>query len=113
MASKFQSRQLVSKKVIAARYGISTRTINNWMRRRIIPFVKMSARMVRFDPEVCDLVLKSHEYKSIFDEEIQAELGRIEAANPGGTLILQGELGITPIKPTGGQKNAGETSSGS
>jgi hypothetical protein len=113
MASQFISRQLVTKKAIAARYGVSCRTIGNWMRRRILPYVKMSSRMVRFDPEVCDLVLKSHEFKSMFDQGIREELGRIEVAQPGETLILQGELCVDPVKPAGGQKDARDTSSGS
>ena len=106
MTSKFHSRRLVTKKTIAARYGVSIRTVNNWMRRRILPFTKMSSRMVRFDVEICDLVLKSHEYKSIFDQTIREELGRLEASNPGETLILQGELCVSPVKPTSTQLNA-------
>jgi hypothetical protein len=108
MTSKFQSRRLVTKKTIAARYGVSIRTVNNWMRRRILPYTKMSSRMVRFDVEVCDLVLKSHEYKSVFDQTIREELCRREAASPGETLILQGELSVSPVNPTGGPMTTGE-----
>ena len=105
MASK-SPRQLVSKKEIAARYGISVRSVNNWMRRRIIPYIKMSSRMVRFDVEICDVVLKSHEYRSIFDQTIQEEIARLRAAKPEVAQLLQAELGI---EPTGRQKNPGDS----
>lgn len=36
-----------SKKEIAAHFGIGVRTVTDWMRRRIIPFVKVG-HVVRF-----------------------------------------------------------------
>ena len=103
MASK--SHHLVSKKEIAARYGVSVRTITAWMRRRILPYTKLSSRLVRFDPEICDIVLQTHEHKSIFDQTIQEELGRLASTNPEAANKLQVELGVDPIKPVGGEKN--------
>lgn len=57
-------RQLVSKKVIAARYNISPRTVSNFMARRILPHVKIG-RIVRFDIEKCDQSMAAFETQSI------------------------------------------------
>ena len=96
------SRQLVTKKVIAARYGVSIRTINSWMRRRIIPYIKPSQKMVRFDPEICDIVIKSYEFKSIFDQTIKEEVARKLAENGRKPFLFQAELGVPPVQPAGG-----------
>jgi hypothetical protein len=96
-------KKLVSKIVIAARYGVSTRTINTWMHRRILPHVKLSHKMVRFDPEACDVVMQSYEEKSIFDQAIREELGRRLAERGGKPFGFQKELGIDPIHPPGGE----------
>jgi hypothetical protein len=39
---------LVTKKIVAHAATVSTRTIDNWQRNRLIPFVRLSARCVRF-----------------------------------------------------------------
>jgi hypothetical protein len=39
---------LVTKKVVAHAATVSTRTVDNWQRNRLIPFVRLSARCVRF-----------------------------------------------------------------
>ena len=96
---------LVTKKIIADRYGVSVRTITAWMRRRIIPYLKPSERTVRFDPTLCDIAIRAFEFKSIFDPTIQEELGRAELENDGKPLRIAGELGITPIKPEPGQSD--------
>jgi DNA-binding transcriptional MerR regulator len=66
-------KHYLNKKEIARRYGVSTRTINSWMQRRLLPFTKPSAKMVRFDPEACDIAIQSYEHRSIFDATIQQE----------------------------------------
>ena len=50
------SQKLVNKREIAHRYGVSERTIQEWMEKAMIPFYK-PGYMVRFDPEECDLAL--------------------------------------------------------
>lgn len=65
---------LVDKKEIARRYGVCLRTVTEWMRKRVIPYVKVSAKIVRFDSEKCDIALERFEVKSICDKEIRAEL---------------------------------------
>jgi excisionase family DNA binding protein len=49
-------RKLVNKREIARRYGVSERTIQEWMERGMIPFYK-PGYMVRFDPIECDSAL--------------------------------------------------------
>lgn len=50
------SQKLVNKRGIAHRYGVSERTIQEWMEKAMIPFYK-PGYMVRFDPEECDIAL--------------------------------------------------------
>jgi hypothetical protein len=47
-----------TKKSLAERYSVTERTITNWMRRRLISFVKIG-RAVRFDPQTTDRELKA------------------------------------------------------
>ena len=44
----------VNKPAIAKRYGVSPRTIQEWMEKKTIPFYKVGY-IVRFDPAECDL----------------------------------------------------------
>jgi hypothetical protein len=41
--------QLVNKEVVASATGTCERTVENWMRQKRIPFVRISARCVRFN----------------------------------------------------------------
>ena len=41
---------LVRKRALAMTLGISARTIDDWVARRIIPFVAVSSRLHLFDP---------------------------------------------------------------
>jgi hypothetical protein len=99
------SDHFVTKKIIADRYGVSVRTINTWMRRRLIPYLKPSERTVRFDPALCDIAIRAFEFKSIFDQTIREELGRTALENGDRPLRIAGELGITPIGPEPGQRD--------
>jgi predicted site-specific integrase-resolvase len=40
---------LIKKRALAARLGVSPRTIDTWLRHRLIPVVKPSARLCLFD----------------------------------------------------------------
>ncbi len=46
-----------NKKQLAERLGVSSRTIENWMAERRIPFCKITDRMVRFVPQEVDAAL--------------------------------------------------------
>jgi hypothetical protein len=39
---------LVTKKVVAGAASVSTRCVENWMKQRLIPWVSLSPRCVRF-----------------------------------------------------------------
>jgi hypothetical protein len=67
---------LLSKSALAKRYGVCVRTITAWMTRRILPFYKLSHKVVRFDAAKCDIAIEVFERKSLFDPEIREELAR-------------------------------------
>jgi excisionase family DNA binding protein len=50
------TQKLVSKSEIARRYGVSERTVQEWMGKGVIPFYK-PGYLVRFDPAECDNAL--------------------------------------------------------
>jgi predicted DNA-binding transcriptional regulator AlpA len=47
-------RKLLTKPGLGRRYTVSTRTIDNWMKNGLIPFIKIGRKFVRFDPDECD-----------------------------------------------------------
>jgi excisionase family DNA binding protein len=48
-----------SKKQIADHFGIGLRTVTDWMRRRIIPFVKVG-HVVRFSLADCEIAIRKY-----------------------------------------------------
>lgn len=48
-----------SKKEIAAHFGIGLRTVTDWMRRRIMPFVKVGG-VVRFCITDCESAVRKY-----------------------------------------------------
>ncbi len=56
---------LVKKPKIARRYDVSIRTVENWMRERRIPFVRVGLRGIRFDPNACDRALARFTVKEV------------------------------------------------
>jgi excisionase family DNA binding protein len=57
------SAGLVNKPTIARRYAVSTRTVDNWISRRIIPFMKIGG-VVRFRISEVDAALARFEVKN-------------------------------------------------
>src|SRR5262245_56053594 len=49
--------KLVTKPALAQRYTVSPRTIDNWMKNRVLPFIKIGKKFIRFDPDKCDAAL--------------------------------------------------------
>jgi len=47
---------LLTKEKIADHYGIGLRTVNAWMKKRILPYLKIG-RVVRFNLADCDAAL--------------------------------------------------------
>lgn len=50
-------RLFADKKMLAERYGVSPRTITNWMNAGLLVFIKIR-RVVRFDIPACDAALR-------------------------------------------------------
>jgi hypothetical protein len=48
---------------LAARYNVCTRSIQNWVKRRVLPVVKVG-RAVRFNIAACDQALAKFERKA-------------------------------------------------
>lgn len=60
-------RQWRTKREIARHFQCHVRTITKYMKRRILPFVKIG-RFVRLDLELCDLAMEKYTHRSIFEE---------------------------------------------
>jgi excisionase family DNA binding protein len=58
-------RHLLSKQELALALGVSPRTIDNWMAQRRIPFIRLSARLIRFDLERVKAALARYEIKEV------------------------------------------------
>ena len=49
-------RALLKKGDVAKRCTISPRTVDNWMREGILPYLKIG-KVIRFDPDAVDLAI--------------------------------------------------------
>ena len=56
----------VTKRQLAAHFGCDVRTIGNWMRRRILPFVKIRG-VLRFDLLNCEQALAQFRSKTLLE----------------------------------------------
>lgn len=61
-AETSSSERLVKKPALARRYSVSVRTIDNWVKRRIIPSLKIGG-VARFRIREVDAALKRFEIK--------------------------------------------------
>jgi excisionase family DNA binding protein len=59
------AKHLLSKKELALALGVSTRTINNWMAQRRIPFLRLSARLIKFDLDRVKTALARYEVREV------------------------------------------------
>ena len=57
------SRHLHSKQEVALAVGVSPRTIDNWMAQKRIPFLRLSARLIKFNLERVKATLARYEVK--------------------------------------------------
>lgn len=53
------SKPLLKKRPLAARLGVSVRTIDNWVAKRIIPYLAPSPRLHLFDFDAVRIALNS------------------------------------------------------
>ena len=56
---------LLKQKELADALSVSSRSIDNWKRRKIIPSIKVSARCVRFDLAAVLAALRRFEVKEV------------------------------------------------
>jgi hypothetical protein len=56
---------LVNKKAVAKAASVSCRCVDNWMREKRIPFLKLSARCVRFEINRVLAALRRFELKEV------------------------------------------------
>lgn len=60
MNTSTDSPTLVKKKELAKRLSVSPRTIDEWVRKRKIPFLKISPRFYLYDFEAVLAALRKH-----------------------------------------------------
>jgi len=58
-----QACKLVAKPRLAHRYTVSPRTIDNWMKNGVLPFIKIGKKFIRFDPDECDAAIARFKIK--------------------------------------------------
>lgn len=58
-------RRFADKRLLAQRYGVSQRSITNWMSAGLLAFFKIR-RVVRFDVAACDASLRQHGFINHF-----------------------------------------------
>lgn len=51
---------LIRKKELATRLSVSTRTIDNWVAKRVIPFIRMGPRFYLYDFEAVLVAIRKH-----------------------------------------------------
>jgi len=64
--SRFSSaRHFLSKQELAIALGVSPRTLDSWMAQRRIPFLRLSARLIKFNLERVTAALARYEVKEL------------------------------------------------
>jgi len=58
-------RHFLSKQELASVVGVSPRTIHNWMAQKRIPFIRLSARLIKFNLERVKAALARYEVKEV------------------------------------------------
>lgn len=57
------NKQYLKMNEMAKRYAVGKRTIQNWMNAGLLIYIRVR-RVVRFDAEACDKVLREHGFLS-------------------------------------------------
>ncbi len=58
-------RHFLSKQELALVIGVSARTIDNWMAQKRIPFIRLSARLIKFNLQRVKAALARYEIKEV------------------------------------------------
>ena len=56
-------QNLLTKREVAELFRVSLRTVSNWMRRGIVPFIRIGS-VVRFDPDAVRKAVEAYHVKS-------------------------------------------------
>jgi excisionase family DNA binding protein len=56
---------LLSKQEIAAVFGVSQRTVENWIAQKRIPYYRLSTRLIRFSLPRVEAALARYEIKEV------------------------------------------------
>jgi hypothetical protein len=59
-SSEFAQPTVIRKRELAKRLSVSTRTIDNWMAKRLIPFIQVSPRFYLYEFDAVLAALKTH-----------------------------------------------------
>jgi predicted DNA-binding transcriptional regulator AlpA len=59
------TKRFHSKQEVALAIGISPRTLDGWMAEKRIPFIRLSARLIRFDLERVKHALEKYEVQEV------------------------------------------------
>jgi excisionase family DNA binding protein len=59
-SAEFCQPTVIRKKELAKRLSVSTRTVDNWMAKRLIPFIEVSPRFYLFEFDAVLAALKKH-----------------------------------------------------
>jgi excisionase family DNA binding protein len=58
-------KRLLSKQELALTLGVSPRTLDNWIAQRRIPFLRLSARLIKFSLARVEVALARYEVREI------------------------------------------------
>jgi hypothetical protein len=64
-SGQFVGRHFLSKQELALVIGVCPRTIDNWMAQKRIPFIRLSARLIKFNLERVKAALGRYEIKEV------------------------------------------------
>ena len=64
-SSPVPPKRLLSKAELSQQLGVGVRTIESWMAQRRIPFLRLSARLVKFDLDNVVAALSRYEVKEL------------------------------------------------
>jgi excisionase family DNA binding protein len=58
-------RHFLSKQELAFAVGVSVRSVDNWIAQKRIPYIRLSARLIRFDLNRVKAALARYEIKEV------------------------------------------------
>jgi hypothetical protein len=58
-------KRVVTKRELAAVYSVCQRTVDNWVAKKIIPRLRLSARLTRFDLPKVEAALARYEIREV------------------------------------------------